>query len=96
MEEPLFDDIVEPEEVEPAVLPVAIEPLVLPVADAPPGVPVAPMGVLWVLVWPAPTAGLAAGVGGALWAKASEAASTAEAATRVLVVADIQDLLFAL
>jgi hypothetical protein len=78
-----------PEDMLPLVEPVEAEPEVLPVAAPPPGVPVVPIGVPCVLRWPAPTAGFEAGAGGALWAKAREAASTAEAAIRVLVVADI-------
>jgi hypothetical protein len=56
--------VVELEPVEP--LPVAAAPLpVVAAAPLPVGVPVAPMGVDWVLCWPAPTAGsLAAGLGG--------------------------------
>ena len=55
------------------------EPLVVPAAElAPPGVPVLPMGVCWLLCWPAPVAGsLAAGLGGELWAMAAPLIATA-------------------
>jgi hypothetical protein len=64
----------------PEALGVLVLPLVLPAAVLPPeGVPVVPIGVVWVLCWPAPTAGsLAAGLGGVLWANA--AAATVRAA----------------
>jgi hypothetical protein len=43
-----------------------------------PGVPVLPIGVVWVLCWPAPVAGsLEVVVGGVLWAIAAPAIATA-------------------
>ncbi|HVE53355.1 MAG TPA: hypothetical protein VNB23_08215, partial [Ramlibacter sp.] len=73
--EPEVAPALEPEPVAPEVAPVlpAVLPAVEPCAAAPlppPGVPVEPIGVFCVLRWPAPTAGLLAGCGGVLWAKA--------------------------
>jgi hypothetical protein len=61
-----------------AVLPLVALPLA-PAAVLPlDGVPVLPIGVVWELCWPAPTAGsLAAGLGGVLWAMAEPAIATA-------------------
>ena len=72
---PEFIDVEAPEfieaPVEPAVVAAALpaeEPWAI-APPAPPGVPVVPIGVPWVLRWPAPTAGLVAGRGGTPWAK---------------------------
>lgn len=88
-------------EVEPDVLPpdapiVEEELPVLPLLMAAPvpsflaGVPVAPMGVSWVLRWPAPMAGSAAcGFGGVLWAAAVPTKATvATAASRAVKVGE--------
>jgi hypothetical protein len=82
---------------EPALLPALVAALVaavlpaLPVpmlpcavAPAPPGVPVVPMGVFWLLRWPAPWAGLVTeGFGGVPWAKARATVAVARPATMV-------------
>jgi hypothetical protein len=87
--EPVVAPALEPELIAPDDVPVlpAVEPAVEPCAAAPPppGVPVVPIGVFWVLRWPAPVAGLAElGFGGALWAKAMLTVAAAMAAARIL------------
>src|SRR4051794_27658288 len=95
---PLLDDafIDEPEFIEPEapVLPAlvaAVLPALEPCAAAPvpavepaplPGVPVVPMGVFWVLRWPAPTAGSVAGRGGVPCANARLKVAAAATAAR--------------
>jgi hypothetical protein len=90
--EPAVAPAVEPELIEPEVAPVpaavepALEPAAEPCAAAPvlPGVPVVPIGVFWVLCWPAPTAGSVAGAGGVLCADAIPNEAAAMAAARIL------------
>lgn len=68
---------------EPVIGVVAL-PVVLPVV-LPPGVPVVPIGVDWVLCWPAPTAGsLIAAFGGVPCANAEPAMTTAAVQTMLL------------
>ena len=81
-------DAVEPELVlGEAAVAAELLPEVVPCAAAPvlpePGVPVWPMGVFWVLRWPAPTAGSAAGFGGVPWAKARLKVAAVTAATTI-------------
>lgn len=62
-------------------LELVIEPLLLA------GVPVIPIGVFWLLCWPAPVAGFAAAaLGGLLCAIAIPAAAIAATATKLLKV----------
>jgi hypothetical protein len=73
---PVAEPLADPDPLAPMV---ALEPLALF------GVPVAPIGVDWVLCWPAPTAGsLAAGLGGVLCATEAPATVMAAAASRPL------------
>lgn len=100
-DEPLLPDIVpdalEPELMvpdEPAVdaapLPV-VEPCAADPVALPPGVPVVPIGVFCVLVWPLPTAGLLAGVGGVPCANARLKVAAVTAAMTIL--SDMVELL---
>lgn len=78
----------------PAVEPVAAAPpeVVPPVAAPavpPPGVPVVPIGVPWVLRWPAPTAGSVAGRGGVPWAIARLTVAAATVAAAMILKVDI-------
>jgi hypothetical protein len=92
LEPPELEPVMPAEELEPVVpdeaaLEAEVPPLVEPWAVAPPvppGVPVVPIGVFWVLCWPAPTAGLVAGRGGVPWAKAMLKLAAATAAIRNL------------
>jgi acetyl-CoA acetyltransferase len=54
-------------------------------------VPVVPIGVLWVLRWPAPTAGSVAGAGGVVCAKARPTVAAAMAAARSLRVLTLDE-----
>src|SRR4051812_4532296 len=82
----------EPEFIEPEapVLPAVVAAVLAPdepcaAAPAPPpGVPVVPIGVFWLLRWPAPTAGSVAGFGGVPWAMARLTVAAATAAARIL------------
>jgi hypothetical protein len=69
-------------------VPLDVVPDVAPAVPPPAGVPVAPIGVSWLLCWPAPRAGSAAvGLGGVLCAMAApEMATAARPASRPLRV----------
>jgi hypothetical protein len=76
------------EELEPLpdVVPDVLPAAVLPVA----GVPVVPIGVVWLLCWPAPLAGsVALGFGGVLCAMAEPMARAAAPASRPLSVDEV-------
>jgi hypothetical protein len=78
-------ELIVPEEpaVDAAPLPV-VEPCAADPVALPPGVPVVPIGVFCVLVWPLPTAGLLAGVGGVPCANARLKVAAVTAAMTIL------------
>lgn len=83
--EALEPELMVPEEpaVDAAPLPV-VEPCAVVPEALPPGVPVVPIGVFCVLVWPLPTAGLLAGVGGVPCANARLKVAAVAAAMTIL------------
>jgi hypothetical protein len=86
-------ELMEPEApVLPALPAVPAAPEPCAAAPEPPGVPVVPIGVFWVLRWPAPVAGSVLVVGGVVCAKASPTEAAAMVAARILRV-DMEGLL---